>query len=131
MKGGKVLWVDQLQNKGFEFLVYFLLIFNISVKCCFLSFLYLNCCKFFEVFHPRINIIYYLKLLLLYYSKENVIAKLQKLYSPPRNLRAGNKSPARFLKKPLCTSDLSPACRIFIERSDFYQQTSNFLEVMF
>ena len=26
---------------------------------------------------------------------------LQKLHSPPRNLRAGNKSPALFLKKPL------------------------------
>ena len=28
----------------------------------------------------------------------------------------GNKSPAPFLKKPLCMGDLSPACKIFIER---------------
>ena len=57
-----------------------------------------------------------MKLLLLYYSKENVIAKLLKLYSPPRNLRAGNKSPMQFLKKPLCMGDLSPVCNIFLER---------------
>ena len=42
--------------------------------------------------------------------------KLQKLYSLPRNLRAGNKLPAIFLKKPLCMGDLSYACKIFIER---------------
>ena len=50
------------------------------------------------------------------YIKENIITKLQKLYSLPRNLRAGNKSPALFLKKYLCTGDLSPAWKIFIER---------------
>ena len=48
---------------------------------------------------------------------ENMIAKLQILYSPPRNLRARNKLPAHFLKKPLCTGDLLPAHKIFIERS--------------
>ena len=47
--------------------------------------------------------------------KQN-IAKLQKLYTPPRNLRAGNKSPVLFLKKPLCTGDLSPVHKIFTER---------------
>ena len=52
------------------------------------------------------------------YSKENIITKLQKLYSPPRNHRAGNKSPALSVKKPLCTGDLSPACKIFIERPE-------------
>ena len=50
------------------------------------------------------------------YIKENIITKLQKLYSPPRNVRAGNKSPMLFLKKPLCTSDLLPAHKIFIQR---------------
>ena len=35
------------------------------------------------------------------YIKENIITKLQKLYSLPRNPRAGNKSPALFVKKPL------------------------------
>ena len=49
------------------------------------------------------------------YIKENIITKLQKLYSPPRNPRAVNKSPALFVKNPLCTGDLSPACEIFIE----------------
>ena len=51
-------------------------------------------------------------------SKENIITKLQKLYSPPRNHKAGNKSPALSVKKPLCTGDLSPACKIFIERPE-------------
>ena len=39
-----------------------------------------------------------------------------KLYSPPRKLKAGNKSPALLLKIPLCMGDLSPAHKIFIER---------------
>ena len=50
------------------------------------------------------------------YTKETIITKLQKLYSPPRKLKAGNKSPALLLKKPLCTGDLLPTCKIFIER---------------
>ena len=65
-----------------------------------------------------------IKLLLLYYSKENIITKLQKLYSLPRNLRAGNKSPALFLKKPLCTGDILPVHKIFIERPVEYQRLS-------
>ena len=32
------------------------------------------------------------------YIKENIITKLQKLYSPPRNPRAGNKLPMLFVK---------------------------------
>ena len=59
------------------------------------------------------------------YIKENIITKLQKLYSPPRKPRTGNKSPALFAKKPLCTGDLLPARKIFIERpvhvADFLQ----------
>ena len=50
------------------------------------------------------------------YVKENIITKLQKLYSLPRNPRTGNKSPTLFVKKPLCAGDLLPACKIFIER---------------
>ena len=50
------------------------------------------------------------------YIKENIITKLQKLYRPPGKLKACNKSPARLLKKPFCTGDLSPARKIFIER---------------
>ena len=50
------------------------------------------------------------------YSKEKIITKLQKLYSLPRNPRAGNKSPMLFMKKPLCMGDLSPTHKIFIER---------------
>ena len=48
--------------------------------------------------------------------KENVITKLQKFYSPPRNLRGGNKLPMLFLEKPLCMGDLWPAHKIFIQR---------------
>ena len=35
---------------------------------------------------------------------------------PPRNLRAGNKLPVLFLKKPLSMGDLLPTCKTFIER---------------
>ena len=56
--------------------------------------------------------------------KENIITKLKKIYSLPRNLRAGNKSPALFLKKPLCTGDLSSTCKILIERREIF---SNFV----
>ena len=45
-----------------------------------------------------------------------IITKWQKLYSPPRKLRAGNQLPVLFLEKLLCTRDLLPACKIFIER---------------
>ena len=45
------------------------------------------------------------------YVKGNIITKLQKLC---RNLKAGNKSPVLYLEKPLCTDNLSPACKIFI-----------------
>ena len=50
------------------------------------------------------------------YIKENIITKLQKLYSPPKNIWVGNKSPLLFLKKPLYTGYLLPTCKIFIER---------------
>ena len=50
------------------------------------------------------------------YIKENTITKLQKLYSLPRNPWVGNKWPMPFVKNPLCTSNLSPAHKVFIER---------------
>ena len=50
------------------------------------------------------------------YIKENIITKVQKLYSLPRNPRVGNKLPALLVKKPLCTGDLSPTLKILIER---------------
>ena len=43
---------------------------------------------------------------------ERPITKLQKLYSPPRNLRAGNKSPVPFLEKPLWMGYISPARKV-------------------
>ena len=49
--------------------------------------------------------------------KENIITKLQKLYSLPKNLRVDNKLSVLFLKKPLHTGNLWPAHKIFIERS--------------
>ena len=52
----------------------------------------------------------------LSYIKGNIITKLQKLYSLPRNLRTGNKLAMLFLKKPLCTDNLSPVCKILIGR---------------
>ena len=50
------------------------------------------------------------------YSKENIITKLQKLYSPLKKCKVGNKSPLLFVKKPRHMGDLSPARKIFIER---------------
>ena len=47
------------------------------------------------------------------YIKENIITKLQKSKSPPRE---GNKSPELFVIKPFCKGDLLPARKIFIER---------------
>ena len=47
-----------------------------------------------------------------------MITKLQKLYSLPTNLRAGNKLPTLFLKKPLCMGHLFPMHKIFIKRPD-------------
>ena len=52
------------------------------------------------------------------YIKENIIRKLQKLYSLPTNPRAGNKSPVLFVRKPLCKGNLSPVLKIFTERPD-------------
>ena len=53
------------------------------------------------------------------YIKENIITKLQKLYSPPRNHSVGNKLPMLFVKRPLCMDDLLPPCKIFIERPEY------------
>ena len=50
--------------------------------------------------------------------KEDIITKLQKLYSPPRHLKVSNKSLALFLKKPLCKDDLLPVRKIFNERPE-------------
>ena len=52
------------------------------------------------------------------YVKENIITKLQKLYSLPRNPRADNNLPMLFVKKPLCMGNLLPVCKIFIERPE-------------
>ena len=55
------------------------------------------------------------------------------IYSPPRNPRVGTKSPVLFVKKPLCTGDLSPACKIFIERPVGYHSMKfrNFPNISF
>ena len=53
------------------------------------------------------------------YIKKNIVTKLKKLSRLPRNLRAGNKLPVLFLKKPLCMGDLLPASKILIERPDY------------
>ena len=52
------------------------------------------------------------------YIKEDIITKLQKLYIPPRNPMAGNKSPALYMKTPLCMGHLLAMCKIFIERPE-------------
>ena len=47
-------------------------------------------------------------------TEENIITKLQKLYSLARNLRVGDKLPALFLKKRRWTGDLLPMLQIFV-----------------
>ena len=56
--------------------------------------------------------------IIMTYIKENIITKLQKLNSLPRNPSAGHKLLMLFVKKPLCTGDLSAAHKIFIERPE-------------
>ena len=62
-----------------------------------------------------------LPLIMVIYIKENIITKLQKLYSPTRNSRVGNKLPMLFVKKPHCMRDLSPMRKIFIARPDIVE----------
>ena len=55
--------------------------------------------------------------IIVIYIKENIITKLQKLYSPPpKKCRTGNKSPVLFVEKPRHMGEVSPARKIFIER---------------
>ena len=76
-----------------------------------------------------------LLLIIVTNRKENIITKLQKLYSPPRNPRASNKLPGLFVKKPLCTGNLSPTHKIFIERPEilkYFNDLSNWnLSILF
>ena len=51
--------------------------------------------------------------IIMTYIKENKITKWWKLYSRPRNLMVSNKLLVLFLKKPFCTGNLSPACKIY------------------
>ena len=53
---GEVLGVDPLHKKTvLNFWLISFYFFNISVKYYFWTFSYLNCCKLFEVFNPKIN----------------------------------------------------------------------------
>ena len=56
--------------------------------------------------------------IIVIYIKENIITKLQKLYTSPKKSRVGNKSPALFVKKARCTGNLSPMHKTFIERPE-------------
>ena len=55
------------------------------------------------------------------YNKENIITKLQII----------NKLPALFVKKSLCTGDLSPALKIFIERPVKWKQMTTYTFLAF
>ena len=59
--------------------------------------------------------------------KENIITKLQKVYSPLRNFRVCNKSPMLFLKKPLCMGHVKPGPKIFTERPVIVRKEDHFL----
>ena len=65
------------------------------------------------------------------YIKGNRITKLQKLYSPPRNLRVGNKSSMLFLEKRLCIGDLLPAQKSIREIIKFISSKLEFMDAMF
>ena len=68
--------------------------------------------------------------IIVIYIKEKLITKLQKLYSPSE--RAGNKSPALFVKKPRCKGDLLQVCKIFIERPDMlsFANWPNYIQII-
>ena len=51
--------------------------------------------------------------------KENILTKLQKFYSLPRNLREGNKSPVLFLKKKLFQQAIYCLCTKYSLKSLF------------
>ena len=57
--------------------------------------------------------------------KENIIIKIQKLYSQPRNFRVCNKPPALFLKKRFYMSNLSLMCKIFNVRPAILTENSS------
>ena len=63
------------------------------------------------------------------YIKENIITKLQKLYSQPRNLRAGNKSPAPIIETSQM-NNLKIFVKLFLIKSNTCEEggyTSEFL----
>ena len=53
------------------------------------------------------------------YIKENVITKLEKSYSPPRNSRMGNKLPVLFVKKPLSWAIYCPHAKYSLKGLSF------------
>ena len=67
-----------------------------------------------------------LLLIIMTYIKENMITKLQKLYSLLRNHRAGNTFPVLFVKKSLYTDYLWLARKIFIERPELNKNVTPF-----
>ena len=95
----------------------FLVIFSVSGIICYNVFsfhrLAISAAQFLVVFdHFWIFNFATLLNVIVTYIKETIITKLQKLYSPPRNLRIGNKSSMTFFKKPLCTGNLLPTQNI-------------------
>ena len=91
----------------------------ISVTCFLVVFNHIQLCKIY------CSSTYYCDLHSRKYND-----KITKIWQP--TLRAGNKSPALFLKKPLCTGNLLPTCKIFIERRAIVKFTlrTNFLQLL-
>ena len=70
---------------------------------------------------PNLSNMLLLLHIIVTYIKENIITKLQNLYSPSRNPRADKKFQMLFVKT-LCTGYLSPTRKIFIKRPDNIQK---------
>ena len=86
---------------------------SISGIICYIVFsfcrLAISAAHFLEVFN-------HLQISIMIFITENIITELNKIYSPSRKLRAGNKLPMLFLKERLRMGDLLHVHKIFIEK---------------
>ena len=61
--------------------------------------------------------------------KENIITKLRKLYSLPRNPRAGNKSPVLFVKNLFARAIYCPLSKYSLKGLYIYYSTFDFISM--
>ena len=65
------------------------------------------------------------------YIKENIITKLQKLYSLPRNSRAGSKSPVLFVKSLFPWAIYRPRAKYSLKGLQYIKETCSYHHTFF